>query len=241
MKIILATAALLLVGAAPAQAQTREPSLTLYDQPGFKGKSVTLFADNLDLSDTGVVGTARSAQVFGRWRVCEAPGWRGRCQTLSRNIADLAALGIAGRVVSAALDGGYSRESYEPDPYAFDVEDYSGSTVPPPPVGWGALPLARPYAPARRPQTNPAPRTVPSGASGSRAAPVVRRPAPAPRVAVAPAAPAAPVVRRPAPAPRTPVVQAPPAYVQPTPAPTAPPAYGVPDYGGGPAFGPASR
>lgn len=223
MKTILATAALLLLAAASASAQTREPSLTLYDQPGFKGRTVTLFADNLDLSDTGVVGTARSAQVFGRWRVCDAPGWRGRCQTLSRNIADLAALGIAGRVVSAALDAGYSRESYAPDPYAFDVEDYSGAPVPPPPIGWGQLPPARAYTPA------PAPRPQPRLASPrtARAAP------PAARATTPPSAPS--------PAPRTYAVQPAPARARPLPAPVAPPAYTYPDYGGGPAFGPASR
>jgi hypothetical protein len=142
VKSILA-AALLLAQASPAAVfaatagggapVVQEPSLTLYDMPGFRGRSVTLFADNLDLSDTGVVGKARSAQVIGQWRVCEAPGWRGRCQTLNRNIADLAAFDLAGRIVSAALDMGYSRDSYAPDPYAYDIEDYSSpSNLSPP-------------------------------------------------------------------------------------------------------------
>ena len=240
MKILLA-AALLALTAAPALAQTREPSLTLYEQPGFKGRSVTLFADNLDLSDTGVVGRARSAQVFGRWRVCAQPGWRGRCQTLSRNIADLTALGMAGQVVSAALENSQGRESYESDPYAYDVEDYSGSSPAPP--AFFPFQGAGPYAPA--PRSHPSgPR--PRSATPRAAPPRIATPRAAPPRAVAPRLGS--ITQRPIPAPKPrvyaaqPSVAAPaPVYVAPAPAPRAPPVYTQPDYSGGPAFGPPAR
>jgi hypothetical protein len=116
VQTLLAAVLAALAAAAPA------PSLTLYDQPGFKGRSVTLSADSPDL---GALAAAGSAQVRGRWRVCAAPGPSARCRLVSRDIADLTALGLASRVVSAALDMGYSQDRYAPDPFAYDVEDYS--------------------------------------------------------------------------------------------------------------------
>jgi hypothetical protein len=158
-----------LASAASAQGSGQPPSLTLYEFPGFQGRSVTLYADNFDLHDTGVVGRAKSAQVLGQWRVCTAPGLGNRCQTLSRNVADLTALGLAGQVVSAALDMGYSQESWAPDPYAYDVEDYSApSALAPPYPGPAAYaPPPADYAPEPVPATPyPQPYAYPDYGSG---------------------------------------------------------------------------
>jgi hypothetical protein len=139
----LLAAVLAALAAAPA------PSLTLYDQPGFKGRATTLSADSPEMA--GALAGAGSAQVRGRWRLCETPGPGARCRLVSRDIADLAALGLASRLVSAALDMGYSQDSYAPDPFAYDVEDYSA----PPPAYPGP---AYPVLPYPYPEPRAAPR-----------------------------------------------------------------------------------
>jgi hypothetical protein len=43
---------------------------------------------------------AGSAQVTGRWELCDEPGFRGRCVTVSSDVRDLARIGLRDRVSS---------------------------------------------------------------------------------------------------------------------------------------------
>jgi hypothetical protein len=99
---LLGAATVVAAGPAAAQAQ-RQFSLTLYDQPDYRGASVTFFDDNANVGSTGFADRAQSAQVRGTWRVCDGGGYRNRCEVLSANVRDLAAFGFAGRVGSVQL------------------------------------------------------------------------------------------------------------------------------------------
>jgi hypothetical protein len=112
---LFAVAGLALAGPACAQIQ-REFSLTLYDQPDYRGASVTFYADNPDIGSTGFAARARSAQVRGTWRVCDGGGYRNRCEVLSANVRDLADYGLAGRVGSTQLLSGQPAATYAPAP-----------------------------------------------------------------------------------------------------------------------------
>ncbi len=71
-----------------------QPSITLFERPGFQGKSHTFRGDQSDLGDTNFNDHASSAQVHGRWRVCGDSKMRGRCEDLFRDIPDLKAIGL---------------------------------------------------------------------------------------------------------------------------------------------------
>ena len=111
-----AGAVFVLAGA--AMAQGRPASLTLYDQPDYRGGSVTFYGDNANVGSTGFADRAESAQVLGSWRVCEGGGYRNHCEVLSGNVRDLSAYGLAGRVGSAQLLGAGPAAAYTPPPAA---------------------------------------------------------------------------------------------------------------------------
>jgi hypothetical protein len=147
--------------ALPAQAQAqRQFSLTLYDQPDYRGGSVTFYGDNANIGSTGFTARARSAQVRGEWRLCEGGGYRNRCEVLSANVRDLSAYGLAGRVGSAQLLSGSAaidpprseprypgadRDTYGQAPSPYPAPAYPDQRYAPP------APYAGPYGPAPYP------------------------------------------------------------------------------------------
>ncbi|MET0249761.1 MAG: beta/gamma crystallin-related protein [Sphingobium sp.] len=78
--------ALSLLLSTPAVAQTAAPSMTLFELPGFLGRSVTITADTPDLAAEGFAKRAQSARVTGSWQVCPAVTFAGACQTLNGNM-----------------------------------------------------------------------------------------------------------------------------------------------------------
>ena len=82
-----------------------EPSITFYDQPGYRGGSVTFYRSTDNLQNTGFNDRAMSAQVRGSWRVCEQADLKGRCAVVSGNVPDLNAYGVAGMISSLQLVG----------------------------------------------------------------------------------------------------------------------------------------
>jgi hypothetical protein len=135
----LAVAAAGAAGAQPPAPGQREFSLTLYEQPDYRGASVTFYGDNANIGSTGFADRARSAQVRGTWRLCEGGGYRNRCEVLSANVRDLDAYGLSGRVGSAQLLGAADRayaddrrapygQPYPPAPYR---DDDRGAARPP--------------------------------------------------------------------------------------------------------------
>ncbi len=235
-------AAVLASLAAPAVAQTRYPySLTLYDQPDYRGGSVTFYGDNANIGSTGFSTRARSAQIRGTWRLCEGGGYRNRCEVLNLNIRDLEAYGFSGRVGSAQLLGAGAQAIAPPPaapPARYDPPAYAAAPYAPPPAA-PYRPAPHSAAPAATPPSYLAPPYLAPYASGPYEAPpetlppAVDAPLSAPsrfgRAYDAPAAASAPPVYS---QPAYPPSPYPPASRQPVPA-AAP-------YGDGSAQGPTT-
>ena len=126
MKTAFATLAAALVAGASlmaahhASAQS-EPSITLYDQPNYRGGSATFYRSTGNLDDTRFNDRALSAQVRGAWRVCENADLKGHCEVLTGNTPDLGAVGLQGRIsslepVSGPNYGGGYRPGVGPTP-----------------------------------------------------------------------------------------------------------------------------
>lgn len=94
-----ALAALALAGAAQAQRGGR-PEITLYELPGFQGRSITITESTPDLGRWRFNDQAQSARVQGRWRVCEHGDFRGRCQEIGGDVPDLTAYSLSGQISS---------------------------------------------------------------------------------------------------------------------------------------------
>jgi hypothetical protein len=56
--------------------------LTLYGQPNYRGRSITLSRDTRNFADIGFNDRAMSLQTRGRWQICEDSNYRGRCVTV---------------------------------------------------------------------------------------------------------------------------------------------------------------
>ncbi|WP_269714652.1 beta/gamma crystallin-related protein [Caulobacter sp. NIBR2454] len=123
-RLILILAALAM--AAPASAQFRpdrpgrpdrdRASLTLYERPNFRGRSITFTDSVRNLASTGFNDRAGSARVNGRWRVCEDRDYRSRCEYLAGDVANLGALGMDRKVSSAARVDDWRPEPPRPGP-----------------------------------------------------------------------------------------------------------------------------
>jgi hypothetical protein len=144
----LAVILLSLTAAGTADAQARRDSLTLYEQPDYRGASVTFYGDNANIGSTGFSNRAQSAQVVGSWRVCAGGGYRNRCETLSGNIRDLGPYGLSRQVGSAQRLGADAAPSprYDAPP---TVGRYEPPTVYPLPPAQARS--AAPYAPPTDP------------------------------------------------------------------------------------------
>ena len=83
------------------QAQPYRPgSVTLYDQPGFQGASVTITQSAPDLGKWRFNDRAQSARFEGRWLICEHDDFKGRCQEVRGDVANLHTLGLMAQVSS---------------------------------------------------------------------------------------------------------------------------------------------
>jgi hypothetical protein len=78
----------------PAAAQGR---LVLYDDPGYRGRSMTLTSVEADIFD---MSGAESARITGSWQLCEGSQFTGRCATVTADVSDLRNAGLR-RVLSA--------------------------------------------------------------------------------------------------------------------------------------------
>jgi hypothetical protein len=62
-------------------------TVTLYEYPGYLGRSVTISGATPDLATLGFANRARSARVLGEWQVCPLAIYQGSCQRLSGDSA----------------------------------------------------------------------------------------------------------------------------------------------------------
>lgn len=83
-----------------------EARLVLFEDVGYRGRSITLDRASSDLAGFG--GRARSVQVIsGRWLVCDRTRYAGRCQQISESIPDLDRWGLTGGILSARPEDRY--------------------------------------------------------------------------------------------------------------------------------------
>lgn len=100
LKSTLIVAGLLILSSA-AQAQPfRAGSVTLYDQPDFRGGSVTITQSAPDLGRWRFNDRAQSARFEGRWLICEHDEFKGRCQEVRGDVANLHTLGLMAQISS---------------------------------------------------------------------------------------------------------------------------------------------
>lgn len=95
---ILAVAMLGIASGASAQTAPAA-SMTLFELPGYLGRSVTITADTTDLASQL---RARSARVTGSWQVCPQANYAGTCRTITANQPLLNPIPISVRTSSSA-------------------------------------------------------------------------------------------------------------------------------------------
>jgi len=77
----------------------RGPRIVLYQNAGFRGRSMTLDATAATLTFFNEL--AGSAElVDGRWELCDRPRFGGNCVTVTGSVRDLRTLSINGPVMS---------------------------------------------------------------------------------------------------------------------------------------------
>ncbi|MGE5565910.1 MAG: beta/gamma crystallin-related protein [Parcubacteria group bacterium] len=85
---------------------------TLYELPGFQGRSVVVNGSNGNLDNIGFNDRTRSVRLSGTWRLCEDADFRSRCETMSGSIPDLSRRGISGLSSLQPVDSGYPDGGY---------------------------------------------------------------------------------------------------------------------------------
>lgn len=78
-------------------------SITIYDRPGYRGRSMRVDGDMPNLDRTGFndrVASIRLSRRSGPWLACEDANFRGRCVTISGDTKDLGRLGMLNSVSS---------------------------------------------------------------------------------------------------------------------------------------------
>ncbi|MEQ8434698.1 MAG: beta/gamma crystallin-related protein [Oceanicaulis sp.] len=86
---------------AQAGAEPDAPTITLYDEPGYRGRSVTLDGDAPDLARVGADDMATSLRsTGGRWEVCLEPGFKGPCHRVEADRPDFSAWAFNDRISS---------------------------------------------------------------------------------------------------------------------------------------------
>ena len=78
-------------GSGRGGAENQVPTLTLFQEPTFKGRSYLTQKEVRNLADVGFNDMASSIRVSGgRWQVCTDKNFKGDCQVISRDMNELA-------------------------------------------------------------------------------------------------------------------------------------------------------
>jgi hypothetical protein len=75
-------------------------SAILYEQPGFRGRSVTVTRESSNLTDLGFNDRARSIRIRGTWQLCSDWKFSGQCVSVQGDQDDLSRLGLPGNLTS---------------------------------------------------------------------------------------------------------------------------------------------
>jgi hypothetical protein len=91
--------------AAPPAATTTAaatPAVVVYDEPNFKGRSVTITGATPDLTSVNFDNRVASFTITGGgdWVLCESRNYTGRCIRVQGQAGDLSLLQLSGRVSS---------------------------------------------------------------------------------------------------------------------------------------------
>jgi len=88
--------------ATPAPAVPAAPAVIVYDQPNFKGVSLTIVAATPDLSARNFDNKVASLTISGGgdWVLCENKNYTGRCVRVQAQAQNLNLLQLSGRVSS---------------------------------------------------------------------------------------------------------------------------------------------
>ena len=125
----------------PAPPITKE-GIVLYDEPGFRGNSISVGDSVEDLRDRNFSDRAESVRVVsGTWEVCVDEYFR-ECQTIDRDFANLSNIGLRKRISSVRPVGlGWERDdrrgrwgrrnrgSRAPRLVLFEGADYRGPAI----------------------------------------------------------------------------------------------------------------
>jgi hypothetical protein len=110
--------------------------VVLYDEPFFRGRSVTIKDPTENLRFQSFHDRAESVRVLGgRWELCAEPRFR-RCQTVDRDVAHLSSLGLNKKLSSVRPAGPGGGGGIYPPPYPsearvvfFEGAGYRGPSV----------------------------------------------------------------------------------------------------------------
>ncbi|OAB61840.1 hypothetical protein AY599_09385 [Leptolyngbya valderiana BDU 20041] len=107
MRTVLSLAAIAAIAfAGPAEAQRRggdrpEPTITIYDDIEYGGRSLTLDGDAPDLRWVQMNDLTSSIRIEGgQWEVCLEPDYGGTCQVLDENQPNMSAWAFNNRITS---------------------------------------------------------------------------------------------------------------------------------------------
>jgi Beta/Gamma crystallin len=104
-------------GRPPIRPPVGRVGIVLYDDPFFRGRSVTLNEPTQNLRFQNFHDRAESVRVLGgRWEICAEPAFR-RCQIVDRDVPSLSSIGLnkklsSARPVGYGSGGGDSRPPY---------------------------------------------------------------------------------------------------------------------------------
>jgi hypothetical protein len=116
---------------------------TLYELPGFQGRSVVVNGSTGNLADIDFNDRTRSVRLNGTWKLCEDAGFRSRCETMTGSIPDLRQRGISG-LSSLQPTNDYPGGGY-PGGYGGGAVQGRSVVFYPGPVGGGGYGYDQPY------------------------------------------------------------------------------------------------
>jgi len=110
--------------------------IVVYDEPFFRGRSITVKEPIENLRSQNFHDRAESVRVLsGTWELCSEPRFR-RCQTVSRDVAHLSSVGLNKKLSSARPSGWGSAGGNYPPAYPgnarivlFEGEGYRGPSL----------------------------------------------------------------------------------------------------------------
>jgi hypothetical protein len=81
----------------------RGPTATLYEGPGFRGRSIEVYGETPNLADTRFndrVGSIRFGRRSGPWQICADSRFRGRCVVVRDDLRDANEIGMGSAISS---------------------------------------------------------------------------------------------------------------------------------------------